>query len=388
MKKSEIKKMLFVGMYPNEVERYRNIFFQNLIFAIADTGVECTVISPVSITKYRQEITAIPLQCTHRTASGKEIKVYYPRYCSVSSKQIGMYNTEKLSEYLFEKSAMSAANKIEEKFDLVYGHFFLYGGLAAIQIGRKKNIPVFIAYGECDYSSQIGDTYGRISEKKLKGLTGIISVSTDNTNELKALKIAQNVPIKTIPNAVDAKVFRKKNKVECRKRLGLPIGKFIVGFVGGFIERKGDKRVLSAVNMLRDIYVAFVGKGKNSPHGEKVIFCRSLQHREVSDFLNAIDVFCLPTLSEGCCNAVIEAMACGAPIISSNLPFNWDIINGDNAILVDPMNINEIKEAISFLKENPEERKRLEKKSLVSAKNLTIEKRAKKILEFIEEVRQ
>ncbi|MBO5371021.1 MAG: hypothetical protein J6B23_10155 [Clostridia bacterium] len=41
---------LFVGMYPDNVNTYRNVFFQNLIFALADLGVDCTVISPVPIT--------------------------------------------------------------------------------------------------------------------------------------------------------------------------------------------------------------------------------------------------------------------------------------------------------------------------------------------------
>ena len=54
------KRALFVGMYPNEVNKYRNVFFQNLIFAIADLGIDCTVISPVSITKYLNRVKEIP----------------------------------------------------------------------------------------------------------------------------------------------------------------------------------------------------------------------------------------------------------------------------------------------------------------------------------------
>jgi hypothetical protein len=50
---------LFVGMYPNVVSPYRNVFFQNLIFAMADMGVDCTVVSPVPLTKYGLSIKNI-----------------------------------------------------------------------------------------------------------------------------------------------------------------------------------------------------------------------------------------------------------------------------------------------------------------------------------------
>ena len=318
---------LFVGMYPNTVSPYRNVFFQNLIYAMADMGVNCTVISPVPITKYRLNVKNIKYKTIHKTTTGAEITVYYPRYVSASSKQIGSYNTEKLSEKWFEDSIMKTVKKIDEKFDFVYGHFFLYGGLAAVRVGKYLAIPSFIAYGECDFETQVKQTYGIPKKEQLNGLTGIISVSSKNTKELNDLGIVKNVPIITAPNSTDLKLFYKKNKAECRKKLELPQDKFIVGFVGGFIERKGDKRLLEAINQIDGAYGAFAGRGDNPPTGEKVVFCKALKHETVSDFLNAIDVFCLPTLSEGSCNAIVEAMACGCPIISSNLPFNDDALD-------------------------------------------------------------
>ena len=101
--------------------------------------------------------------------------------------------------------------------------------------------------------------------------------------------------------------------------------------------------------------------------------------------LSAADVFVLPTLSEGCCNAIIEAMACGLPIISSNLPFNDDILWDDNSIRIDPMNIDDIRNAISLLKEDQQMRENFSKASLKHAASLNIEKRAKNILEFMSE---
>ena len=68
--------MLFIGIYPNPVDPYRNVFFQNLIFSLADQGVDCTVIMPVSVTHYKGKTKQIPLQDVHTTKGGNKVRVY------------------------------------------------------------------------------------------------------------------------------------------------------------------------------------------------------------------------------------------------------------------------------------------------------------------------
>lgn len=379
---ANIKHALFVGMYPNEVNKYRNVFFQNLIFAIADEGIHCTVISPISITKYRGRTKDIPKQEIQKTPKGNEVMVYYPRYVSASSKQIGKFNTEKISEMLFQQAAMKEVKKLNDRFDFVYGHFVLYGGLAAIKIGNFLKIPSYFAYGECDFKTEIGNTYGIPKKTEIAGLTGVISVSKKNTEELRQLGFVGDVPIITVPNSTDLSLFCKKDRVACRKQLGIPEDKYVIGFVGGFIERKGDKRLLEAVNQLDDVYVAFAGRGDDKPSGDRVIFCEAMNHEQIPILLNAVDAFVLPTLAEGSCNAIVEAMACGLPIISSNLPFNDDVLTEENSIRIDPMSVGEIRNAIVRLKDEII-RVKMGENALCTAQNLSIEKRAEKILNFI-----
>lgn len=374
---------LFIGMYPNIISPYRNVFFQNLIFAMADMGVDCTVISPVPLTKYGLKTRSIKHMTIHETSKGSKVTVYYPTYVSASSKQIGNFNTEKLSERWFEDSVVRVVKNLDKTFDFVYGHFFLYGGLAAIRVGRYLGIPSFLAYGECDFETQVRKTYGVPKEDQLEGLSGIISVSTKNTNELLSLGIVKGVPLITAPNSTDLSLFYPKNKEECRNKLGLPRDKFIVGFVGGFIDRKGDKRLLEAVNQINDAYVAFAGRGDNPPAGDKVVFCKAIEHELVSDFLNAVDVFCLPTLSEGSCNAIVEAMACGCPIVSSDLPFNDDALTDENSIRIDPNSVDEIEKALRTLYLDKDLRDKLSEASLFDSKKFEIGQRATKILDFI-----
>lgn len=76
-------------------------------------------------------------------------------------------------------------------------------------------------------------------------------------------------------------------------------------------------------------------------------------------------------------------MACGLPVISSDLPFNWDVLNKGNSIMVNPNSINEIRDAIVEMRDNNVKRMQLSQGALVSVQDLTIENRAQAIVEFI-----
>ena len=92
----------------------------------------------------------------------------------------------------------------------------------------------------------------------------------------------------------------------------------------------------------------FIGSGEQTPEIDGILFCGKLPHDQIVHYLNAADVFVLPTLAEGCSNAIIEAMACGLPIISSDLPFNDDILDAENSIRVNSLDVESIAEAIRF----------------------------------------
>ena len=128
----------------------------------------------------------------------------------------------------------------------------------------------------------------------------------------------------------------------------------------------------------------FIGSGEQEPDCDGVLFKGRLPHKEIVTYLNAADIFVLPTLAEGCCNAVVEAMACGLPIVSSDLPFNDDILDETNSIRIDPMDVNAISKAIEKLWKDEDLRSKLADGALKRAKSLTIESRADNILRFME----
>ena len=71
-------------------------------------------------------------------------------------------------------------------------------------------------------------------------------------------------------------------------------------------------------------------------------------------WLNAADVFVLPTTAEGSCNAISEAIFCGLPVISSDIPEIREQVPTGKAILINPLDIQAMADAIREVKSNPQ----------------------------------
>ena len=186
------------------------------------------------------------------------------------------------------------------------------------------------------------------------------------------------------PNGFNGKKFFSFDKSKARRELGFPDDKFIVAFTGDFSERKGIDKLSHALKSFDDVYSVFLGSGEIKPGCDNILFCGSVPNDEVVKYLNAADVFVLPTKGEGCCNAIVEALACGLPVISSDLPFNDDILDNTNSIRVDVSDVSQIENAVNKLKTDESLLHKLSKGAADSAKNLNINVRAENILKFME----
>ena len=350
-------------------------FVAQLVEEMARLGNECYVIAPYSITRNRSF-------CKKKEVSqiGKgRITIIRPHYVSVSNVKICR---RLLSDIFHYRAVKRALREIPSDIECIYGHFW-HSAIEGYEYAKAHNIPLFVATGESVISSYIvGEKY----KEFYKYVSGVICVSSKNRTE--SIEKGLTVPEKciVIPNSINPTVFHPKDKSKCRQLLGISDNAFVVVSVGGFTERKGLNRVAAALNQLADdgIYSMFIGGyGKSEPICENIIFKGTIPHKEIAIYLNAADVFVLPTLQEGCCNAIVEAMACGLPIISSNRAFNFDILNEENSIMIDPQDINQIAEAIRALYVDVDKRQKLSDGSLKMATNLNIENRAKRICDFI-----
>lgn len=372
--------------YPTET-RQVHVFLDNVVQNLVDRGIECNVIAPQSTASWIRRPNQRREVVSHRkTKAGNSYMVYSPLYTVYPKKKVGRLYLSDLSKKSFYKAVLGTYRKQHLNANLVYSHF-LQAGIPAVMLAQKLGIPSFIANGEADTLTEVSNVSPALVKGTLEQVTGIISVSTKNRDEISTLS-GGNASIlgKTviIPNAVNVERFHKMDRAECRKDLGMPQNAFIVAFTGSFIERKGVMKVSRAIDAIDGAYGVFIGVGEQTPNCKNVLHCGRVKNEVLGKYLNAADVFALPTLAEGCSNAVVEAVACGLPVVSSDRAFNWDVLDDSCAILIDPESEDELQQAICKLKDDEEMRMRLAIKCLDKAKMLSLDVRVDKILKFIE----
>lgn len=363
--------------YPGKHNTGDFAFVKQLVDAIASVGHHCYVISPYNLFHYKK---LIPVKEDYKVGQG-EVSVYRPKYVSIGNIRIGK---KYLSLWLHKKATKCAFQMLDKVPDVIYGHFWdsAYEGY---DYAKRNKVPLFVATGESEITFE-NDNHE--TKEFCNYLSGVICVSTKNLNESIDKTLTTKEKCVVLPNAIDASLFRLMDRDECRKRLNFPHDAFIIAFVGWFDERKGAERLSEAIKKVGDgktVYSLFIGDGPKELRCNNILFKGRLPHNQVPEYLNAADIFVLPTLQEGCCNAVIEAMACGLPIVSSNLPFNWDVLDETNSIMVDPKDTDEIAKAIQTLRDNKGIRSNLSKGALQTADSLTIDRRAMNIIKFIRE---
>lgn len=354
------------------------VFVEQLCREFADKGNKVTVIAPQSITKCVLRGVPITKYKTEiKTDFGNSFLLYRPFWISLGSKY---------SKYLrgsFKKAVNRSLNKIKEPVDVIYGHFWAQA-IAALPFAKAKQIPLFAVAGEGELETHKNMSQASVNVVR-EYLSGCVCVASKSKHESIDAGFVTEDKCVVIPNAINPKLFYQRDRGEMRAKHGFDQDDFIVAFVGQWNSRKGVKRLSDALSKLNNpnIKAIFMGRGAEVPTYKYTIFQGTVNHDILPEYLACADVFALPTINEGCCNAVIEAMACGLPIVSSNMEFNWDVLNDKNSIMFDPMNIDEIANAIKILYEDRTLRDSLAEGAIATTKDLTISARADKIMDFI-----
>ena len=382
------KQILFLlDWYPTKTNN-GCVFARHLIHAIADMGFDCVVIAPRAIHKSTfQKVNRVPYFREDVTAKGSRVRIYMPYFLHLTSRK----QTMGLSMDNHFRSVMGVIRKEKLNPAVVYGHFLYQCGLTAARVGEKLGIPAYCACGENSLRLQPGSQPYATGmayhgwKEIIRKLSGIVCVSGNNEELLRKHGfIDGDMPTGVFPNGVDENKFRILDRSECRRELNLPEDAFIVAFTGAFTANKGADRLAEALKGCGNVYAIFLGQGPLEPEGDRILFKGRVANDDVAKYLNAADVFVLPTRGEGCCNAIVEALSCGLPVISSDLPFNDDILNPDNSLRIDVESVEQIRESILTLYRSPELRGKLARGARESARALSIRVRADRIVKFME----
>ena len=368
--------------YPCKVRPIWLAFVREIAHAIARQGVKVTVISPLAI--HRALIGRDPFYTTENAGEGASIEVFRPRFLSLSSIKIGRWNTEILTlAGCCHATKKVLRRHLDEAPDALYGHFLYLGGAVAVRLGKEFGIPAFPAVGEGCLCSTFSFGNER-ARRDLSGATAFLS----NSNQLGSLLQTDlqfpGQKVGVFPNGVNRRIFYPRNRADMRRKFGLPPELLLVGCVGYFTDNKGPARVGEAIRGLSGVGGVFVGSGPIPPVADNIVFQSTVPHENIPELMSACDVFVLPTKYEGCCSAILEAMSCGLPVISSKGAINDDILNDKVSIRIDPMDISAIRAGIVCLQKNPAHRREMGLAALSWAENFCIDRRAKALLTFMD----
>jgi glycosyltransferase involved in cell wall biosynthesis len=196
-----------------------------------------------------------------------------------------------------------------------------------------------------------------LAERALKAIQSAIWVFSVSES-LKKLAIqhgADPARIEVVGNGVDIERFNPIDRQTARAAMRIELHAKVLISVGGLVPRKGFHRVIEVLPKLRiahpDLKFLIVGgpspEGNNRPQLERqvdelglkdcVIFLGPVKPDQLPGLLSAADVFVLATSNEGWANVFLEAMACGLPVVTTDVGGNREVINDDSLGFVTPL---------------------------------------------------
>ena len=268
---------------------------------------------------------------------------------------------------MFKRNARKALEKLikEVDIDIIHGHFLFPAGAAATDVGSKHNIKTYVtAHGSDMFEMYKKQFFMRpIIKKVLKKADKIFVVSNALKKEIIATGVKEIRNITSLHwNSVDINRFTPDNKNLLENH-----GKPVVLFVGNLIKRKNVNLLLEAKKQSEDDYeLVVVGDGplmnelKSKVEKDNIPDVRFLGSRtDVENIIPGCDMLVLPSFSESFGLVLIEALACGKPVIGSNVGGISEIITEDVGLLINPNDSSTLSDAISKLINDNEFRNKL-----------------------------
>ena len=223
-------------------------------------------------------------------------------------------------------------------------------GFAAVLIGKLYKIPVYLKVHGSDIHSVHGRCKKKITSWTLMSCNKIISVSKSLANMMNVDFRVPMSKINVIPNGIDKSMFYPMQKDSAINNISVKkVGSRNLIYIGNL---KKDKNILLLVKEFskmqstldKDTVLHILGDGDLYNFIVEIIdeyklvgnICMygSVEHSQIPYWLNFADALILPSKNEGMPNVVLEAMACGTPIIASDIDANRELISpGENGYL-------------------------------------------------------
>ncbi len=280
-----------------------------------------------------------------------------------------------------DHSLLTAIKKIYKacksgQYNIVHSHGFTTM-LASYIAGNLAGVPKLMngEHGTIYHSS----AKHRLIQKFLFSKMAMnLTVSEDLKREILDKFFLKKDNFKPIINGVDTDKFSTNTEESNRLRneLGLSKDVIVIGSVGRLVEVKNYKSLLSAYAQLTSshskVHLVLAGDGPERVQIEEQILKYGLSKKvhllgrrdDIPQIMNLLDIFVLPSFSEGLSNTLLEAMSCGTPVVACDVGGNKEIIRQDiTGFLYESNNVNELCSILNDLSNDKDQITRLSKQS-------------------------
>ncbi len=334
--------VVFCSLYPSQVRPNAGVFIRERMSRVAE-HCPLVVVSPVPwfplqglVRLFKPDYRPQPPRYERQNG----IHVYFPRFLAIP----GLFR--RVDGFFMAAGSLPLLFKLKKDFafNLIDAHFAYPDGYAATLLGSWFRVPVTITMRGTEVPvSKIPGRRERLM-KALQRAARVFSVSESLKRHAVALG-AETEKIAVIGNGVDTTKFFAIDKSEARRQLGLDEDAQVVISVGGLVDRKGFHRVIEILPCLltRHPRLVYLMVGGASPEGNnrakleqqveslgltrQVRFLGAMASKDLHVPLSASDVFVLATANEGWANVFLEAMACGLPVITTDVGGNREVVS-------------------------------------------------------------
>ncbi len=318
--------LTYTTLYPNAAQPNHGVFVENRLRRLVESGqAEARVVAPApwfpsASPRFGQWATfaGVPARETRHG-----LAVTHPRYPAVP--RIGMTAAPFLL-YAWSRGAVRAA-LAEGRAELIDAHYFYPDGVAAALLAREFKLPFVVTARGTDLNLIPQHPVPRRLIPWAAGrAAGLVTVCQALKDSLVELAVpAERVTV--LRNGVDLAQFRPQPREAARAALGLTRPTLLS--VGGLIERKGNHVTVAALPTLPEFDLLLAGEGEERGAlerqaqalgvGDRVRFLGRIAHAELARVYSAADALVLASSREGWANVLLEAMACGTPVVATDL---------------------------------------------------------------------